>query len=101
VYLCIAESLRAAGFAVASYQDNLPSFGDWGWHVATPNGTDADLLTRVRAVERFAVGTTYLTPQRMHASFVFGKGELPDEPSVRPNTKMRPVITAYYAKGFH
>ncbi len=35
-YWSVGASLEAAGFGVASYHVDVPSFGDWGFHLATP-----------------------------------------------------------------
>ena len=99
VFLCIGETLRGAGLRVLPYHDYLPSFGDWGWHLAwleTPK--EKQMRTRLQNVEAFAVATRYLTPRRMQAGFVFGKGILERPPWLLPNSKMQPVIMAYYAR---
>jgi spermidine synthase len=36
-YWCVIETLRAAGFAVEPYQTALPSFGVWGFALASPS----------------------------------------------------------------
>ncbi|SEH09226.1 polyamine aminopropyltransferase [Candidatus Venteria ishoeyi] len=102
VYLCIAETLRSAGFQVLPYHDYLPSFGDWGWHLAWNDKAQSpdELLQNVHQLPEFSVATRYLTPQRMRAAFAFGKGMLTQPPWLRPNSKMQPVIMAYYAQGF-
>ncbi len=101
VFLCIAESLRVAGYTVLPYRDYLPSFGDWGWQLAWTDGSSEEAMrARIAAVTELAVPTRYLTPDLLRASFVFGRDALVPPPDLRPNTKMRPVITAYYNRGF-
>ena len=34
IFLCIGKTLRAAGFRALPYRQNVPSFGEWGWHLA-------------------------------------------------------------------
>ncbi|GAB3151299.1 polyamine aminopropyltransferase [Micromonospora sonneratiae] len=34
-YWCIEQSIRAAGFATTPYHVDVPSFGDWGFHLAS------------------------------------------------------------------
>jgi len=33
-YLMVGRTLEAAGFSVLRYHHDVPSFGDWGWHLA-------------------------------------------------------------------
>lgn len=101
VFLCIAETLRGAHFKALPYQDYLPSFGDWGWHLAwLDERSPQQMLEELERIQEFSVPTRYLTPQVMRAAFVFGKGALEPPIWLRPNSKMRPVITAYYHKAF-
>ena len=34
-YLCVGKTMTAAGFDVLPYHDNIPSFNEWGWYLAT------------------------------------------------------------------
>jgi len=101
VFLCIGETLRGVGFQALPYRDYLPSFGDWGWHLAWQgNLSIADMQARLQAVEAFEVNTQHLTPELMRTAFVFGKGRLDVPDGLKSNSKMQPVITVYYAQGF-
>jgi len=77
-YLCIGRTLAAAGFAVVPYHDNVPSFGEWGWWLAT--GTDSSLAPRLkealRGIEHIPVPVRYLTPELIGASLIFGRDQL-------------------------
>lgn len=95
-FLCIGKTMRAAGFAAVPYHANVPSFGDWGWHLATRGGDieAADLRRRLQKLTISAV-TRHLTPTTVAAATAFGKGALDDEDIVI-NTTFRPVIVDYY-----
>ena len=41
-YWTCADSLEAAGFGVLSYHVDVPSFGDWGFHLAVPDPNPDD-----------------------------------------------------------
>jgi spermidine synthase len=41
-FWCIAQTIEAAGFSVLSYRAHLNSFGEWGFHLATPNANALD-----------------------------------------------------------
>jgi len=100
VFLCIGQTLRAAGFRALPYHDYLPSFGDWGWHLAwrgepTVSGR-RDRLGRLGALK---VETRYATPESIDAAFTFAKGVLDTEEAIRPNTKLTPAIIRHYRRG--
>ena len=95
-YLCIARTLQSAGFRVMPYHDNVPSFGSWGWLLAAPESrAGATLANRLKRVARFEVDTSYLTPELMHGSLVFGKDRLRAERN-GINTLMHPVLLDLY-----
>jgi spermidine synthase len=95
-FLAIGETLKAAGFKVLPYRQNIPSFGDWGFHLAWLGSESIEqVLDRIRSVQNFEVATDFITPQLMAASFVFGKGELEsDTPCI--NTLMKPCLLHHY-----
>ena len=95
-FLCIGKTMRSAGYAVVPYQANVPSFGQWGWHIAVRgNSLDAELLhQRMQQVE-LPISTRYLTPQLIAASTAFGHGVLDDQ-HIAINSALRPVIVDYY-----
>lgn len=101
VFLCIAQTLRAAGFKTLPYQDHLPSFGDWGWHLAWRNDvTPKQIHARLRDVASLSIDTRYVTAVKIAAAAVFGKGQLqPDQP-IQPNTTLQPVLIHYYRQGY-
>ncbi len=103
-FLCIGASLEAAGFATLPYHDNVPSFGEWGWHLASRDAASiASAAARLRDLTSLDIATRYLTPDSLRAAFVFGKGWLESTDSadaIEPNTKLRPVLIEYYKKAW-
>ncbi|MFC1587851.1 polyamine aminopropyltransferase [Planctomycetota bacterium] len=96
VFLCIGKTLREAGFNVLPYRQNVPSFGEWGWHLAWRSGeTPEEMKQRLCKLQSFQVPTRYLTVELLPSAFAFGKGWL-DTEEIRPNSKLRPVILKYY-----
>lgn len=99
VFLCIGQTLRAAGYHVLPYQQTVPSFGPWGWHLAwisdqTPHEV-LDTISRTPIV----VDTQYITSDVAIAAFVFGQDQLAMN-NIRANTKMYPVILEYYRRSW-
>lgn len=97
-FRCIGTTLKAAGFNELPYHEYLPSFGDWGFHLAWVGGpTESERREQIKALTSIPWESRYLTIERMKAAFDFGRGLL-DGPAVAVNTKMRPVINDYYFK---
>ncbi|MDJ0762737.1 MAG: polyamine aminopropyltransferase [Myxococcota bacterium] len=96
VYLCIGKTLEQAGFKTLPYHQNVPSFGEWGWHLAwTHDELPSEMKKRIRGIERLTVPTRYLTAELLASAFIFGRGWLRSE-GIAWNTKMRPIILDYF-----
>ena len=89
-YWSIAAALEEAGFAVHSYHLHVPSFGEWGFHLAGPEGLDPTTVA-------FAVPTRYIDRQVWSALAVFD-GDMTRLP-VQANRLDRPVLARYYRQG--
>ncbi len=86
----IVRTIEAAGFRVHPYHALVPSFGDWGFTLATLEEVSLDQVTRWPE----GVTTRFLTPETAAAMFVFPPDVRIDE--VRISTLIQPtVITAY------
>ncbi|MEM7550193.1 MAG: polyamine aminopropyltransferase [Bacteroidota bacterium] len=94
VFVCIGKTLREAGLAATPYRQNVPSFGEWGWHIAAADGRRVSGAT-FRGLETMPVAVSYLTPGVLRGAFEFGRGWFDGAGSVRANTQMRPVILDY------
>ena len=73
-FWCIAQSIGAAGFATRPYHALVPSFGEWGYVLASPAPFDPPSRIDVR-------GLRFLTSALLPTLFVFGAdtGPLPVE----------------------
>ncbi len=96
IFLCIGETLKAAKYRVLPYHQNVPSFGEWGWHLAWV-GSDSEQLMkeRINNLQSLSVPTKYITTDIIRSSIAFGKGWL-DHTNIEVNTKLRPSILRYY-----
>lgn len=95
-FLTIGNTLSAAGYSVLPYRQNIPSFGDWGYHLAwSAEQTPADIKNKLAAQTQFEVETDFITPELMMASFAFGKGELSSTHQCI-NTIMHPCLLTQY-----
>ncbi len=75
-FLCIGRTWKAAGFHAVPYHDHIPSFGEWGWWIAKKGQTQENTSAALRQISHLGIETTYLTPQLIASSLVFGKNHL-------------------------
>ena len=69
-FLSIAKTVKQAGFLhVEQYHRNIPSFGQWGWTIATVAGRSAS--RRLASGSGLPVASTWLSREYLLASFVF------------------------------
>lgn len=98
-FLCIGKTLEAAGYRTLPYRQNVPSFGEWGWHLSWRDSVRREeMLARIEALDRLPVRTSYMTKETMKGAFAFGVGWLDSEQEVLPNTKLQPVLLHYYQR---
>ena len=69
-FLSIAKTVKAAGFGyVEQYQQNIPSFGQWGWTIATKMGRPAS--QRIANIKTMPVASRWINKKYLLASFEF------------------------------
>ncbi|SQD96779.1 putative spermidine synthase [Parafrankia sp. Ea1.12] len=92
-YWRTVSTVRAAGLATTSYHVDVPSFGDWGFVLATTGGTPAPLVLSERATPARFLDQAVLT-----AAGVFP----PDRPprTLEPSTLDRPRIVDDLRTGY-
>jgi spermidine synthase len=84
------------------YRVNVPTFGDWGFTMATgrANATEAEMRATLDVYE-LRVPTKFLNGPAMQAATRFEKGILPEDLStVAVNRRVRPTILAAYDKAW-
>ena len=94
-FLCILRTMAAAGLGVVPYHDNVPSFGDWGWIMASPTLGSSDLSSRAEALTEFSVPTNEIGAANVERALIFNLGALTSS-SQEVSTVMRPVVFDYY-----
>ena len=86
-FWCINDTLSDSGLQVLPYHTYVPSFGDWGFIIASNHKLNP-VSVSVRA------HTRYLTPELVRQMFLFGKDSGPVP--VDSSTLDRPVVLNYY-----
>ena len=89
-FWCIVATLEAAGLKTAPYHSIVPSFGDWGFVIASREP--------YREPARMPDGLAFLTPEVLRTLFVFSPdiARLP----VEPNRLDSQQLVAYYDLGW-
>ncbi len=83
-FISIAKTVEQANFPfVEQYHQNVPSFGEWGWTIATKSG--AGVSKRLQNSESLSVDTQWLTLPLLNSAFVFHKGFYDDIEKIKVN----------------
>lgn len=90
-YWCIAATMEAAGFSTLSYHLNVPSFGEWGFHIGTLAPVDPQKV-------EFIVNRRYLDESVWLAMRVFSRDM--ERVGSEINELDKPVLARYYRRGW-
>ena len=92
VFLGIGRTLEASGLKTIPYHHNIPSFGEWGFYLASKNNLVFNNINHIK----FNVDTNYLSEKLFLASLEFGKDELKTNKKYI-NTLMNPKLYHEYS----
>ena len=83
-FIAIGKTVQAAGFSsVQQYHDNVPSFGEWGWTIASKVG--AVPLTRLQKLNELPVPHHWLTLPMVINAFDFSRDFYKDKAAIPVN----------------
>jgi len=83
-FISVAKTVQAANFKqVEQYHQNVPSFGEWGWTIATKQG--ASVSERLSRIDNISVPTTWLSKELLAGSFIFNKGFYDNREQIKVN----------------
>lgn len=94
-FLSIGKTLESAGFKVARYHQNVPSFGEWGWTLGTLNGSPEQ-----RVLDGTAPAHPWVNKEMIGAAFAFPPGFLLREHEVDINHFGTQVIYQYHLEAW-
>ncbi len=80
-FWCIDATLRAAGLSTRPYHAAVPSFGEWGFGLASPRPLDAP----GRVAPEVSGALRWLDDATLAGLFVFGRDMAPDPEPAEPN----------------
>jgi spermidine synthase len=83
-FISIGKTVEKANFKkVEQYHQNVPSFGEWGWTIATKKG--GSVSERLSKKSEISVDTTWLSAALLEGAFVFNKGFYDNQDRVKIN----------------
>ncbi len=88
----VRDTLEQAGFTVASLHAHVPTFGEWGWHLARFGHP-------VGPVGAMPAGARFVTPEVVAAATVFGAPFARPAGPPRISTRLDPVVMNLYRRG--
>jgi spermidine synthase len=96
-YWCIHKTLRATGLHVYPYQAEIPSFGNWGFQLATPQELAVSKLKPALPKEQLR----FLTPELLPGLFALPQDIQIPLGDISENSIIQPVLLRYYQKGWN
>jgi len=98
-FISIAKTMQQAKFPfVEQYHQNVPSFGEWGWTIATKSGSRA--TKRLQMVSELPITTSWLSIDLLKSAFVFNKGFYDDFESIKINYLGSNQLYQYHQKAW-
>lgn len=85
----INKTLKGEGFKVYPYHVQVPSFGDWGFNLASKKEIDINNID-------IEVDTKFLNEDSIESIFNFSKDEILDINDIDSNTLSHPKLIQYY-----
>ncbi len=103
-FLCICKTIKAAGFTVLPYHNQVPTMGEWGWVLginAQENVTAEGLKKLASKLTFNDIQTVFINQDAMISMIHFGKGVFDTEEfqKIEINTELNPALYRYYASG--
>jgi len=92
-YWCIRKTIKSEGFFTSGYHLNVPSFGDWGFTLASNNSFSKEDID-------ITVPTRYLDKDIAQSLFSFGKDSKKSQEKIQINSLTNPVLLQYYQKAW-
>ena len=93
--------MQAAGFSILSYQNSVPSMGQWGWNLGVREEVmSAKILKQKITTHKFPdIETRFFNQDAMISMVHFGKDLFEKEGEINPNTQFHHNILKYYKHG--
>ncbi len=97
-FLSIGVTANAAGFQVEQYHANIPSFGEWGWTIATERG--ATPLERLKKQASTTINSEVVDRDFIISAFSFPNAYYEKVKQIKVNQLSNPVLYKYHSDGW-
>ncbi|PCK10052.1 MAG: spermidine synthase [Alteromonadaceae bacterium] len=97
-FMAVGKTMASVGFNTRQYHTNVPSFGEWGWTIATLAGPSP--AERIQRLGQIPVKHPWLSYQQVMAAFVFSDNYFDDLESIDVNRLNSPTLYRYHAEGW-
>jgi len=98
-FISIGKTVKQAGFLhVEQYHQNIPSFGQWGWTIATLNGLSPK--QRIQQTSQLAVTGRWITLPLLLASFEFPANFYADSHHISANRLGSKTVYQYHQQAW-
>lgn len=96
-FMSIGKTVKHAGYRfVQQYHHNIPSFGEWGWTIATKQGRSPK--RRIESITTLPVNDGWMTKGKLLAAFEFSQNYYADLAQIKINRLGSGVIYQYHYK---
>ena len=98
-FISIAKTVKEAHFKnVEQYHQNVPSFGEWGWTIATKQGQPVS--ERLKNTNEIQVKTNWASIPLLQSSFIFNKGFYAHKDKIKINYLGSNQLYQYHQKAW-
>jgi spermidine synthase len=98
-FISVGKTLSAAGFThVEQYRQNVPSFGEWGWSIATVHGAAPSV--RIARRSQPVLPHTYVSKEIMLGAFAMPNYLYHDRDDIRVNYLGSGAIYRYHTQAW-
>jgi len=97
-FISIGKTLQDAGFTSEQYHQNVPSFGEWGWTIASKRGQVPS--QRLADVQQLQIPTRWITAPLLKAAFIFNKDFYDEMDEVKINYLGSNVLYQYHQQAW-
>lgn len=95
-YWCIHQTLKQTSLNVYPYHVEVPSFGNWGFQLATKEAIQPEQLKLKVSLSKLK----FLNQSTLTNLFKFPQDLRLNLATIQPNTIIRPILLNYYQKGW-
>jgi len=97
-FISIGKTLSEAGYITEQYHQNVPSFGEWGWTIASKKGLKPS--QRLQNFKNIKVPTDWLSLPLLKAAFIFNKDFYNNTDKININYLGSNVLYQYHQKAW-